>query len=114
MYPWSMKSNIAVKTLSAMAHEGRLKLIRLLIQSGDSGMGSGELAQKAEIGATTASAQLLVLSNAGLVSSQRDGRRITYFANYDALGNLLAFLMHDCCANRKEICCIVEQKSKAA
>ena len=109
-----MKNSIAVKKLSAMAHEGRLNLIRHLIKAGDTGIGSGALARKAKIGATTASAQLLVLSNAGLVKSKREGRRITYFANYDALGNLLAFLMHDCCANRSEICCIIEKKSNAA
>lgn len=109
-----MKSIQAVKTLSAMAHEGRLKLIRLLIQAGDIGVGSGDLARRAEIGATTASAQLLVLANAGLVTSTREGRRITYFANYEGLGDLLAFLTYDCCANRKEICCIVEQKAGKA
>jgi len=108
-----MKTNKAVKTLSAMAHEGRLELIRLLIQAGDAGLGSGELARKAKVGATTASAQLLVLSNAGLVRSERSGRRITYFADYQALGSLMAFLLHDCCANRKEICCVIGQDKAA-
>lgn len=108
-----MKINNAVKTLSAMAHKGRLELIRFLIQAGESGMGSGDLARKAGIGATTASAQLLVLSNAGLVRSEREGRRITYFAEYETLGGLMAFLLHDCCANRQEVCCIMD-RSKAA
>jgi len=112
MYPWNMESNTVIKSLSAMAHAGRLTLIRKLIQAGDTGIGSGDLAKQAEIGTTTASAQLLVLSNAGLVRSKRDGRRITYFANYEALGDLMAFLMHDCCANRKEICCVVERAAQ--
>jgi len=113
MYPWNMKTKTAVKILSAMAHEGRLELVRFLIQAGDSGMGSGELARTAKIGATTASAQLLILSNAGLVRSKREGRRITYFAEFEALGSLLGFLLHDCCRNRQEVCCVMEQ-SKAA
>ncbi len=105
MYSWNMKQIKAIKTLAAMAHDGRLTLLRLLIQAGDSGIQSGHLASQAGIGATTASAQLLVLSNAGLVRTERSGRFVTYFANYDHMRNLLAFLMNDCCGNRQEICC---------
>ncbi len=108
-----MKQYAAIKSLSAMAHSGRLSLLRLLIQAGDVGIGSGDLAKRAKIGATTASAQLLVLSNAGLVRSEREGRRITYFANYKMLGRLMAFLLHDCCANRQEICCVLNQEKAA-
>ena len=104
-----MIENNAVKSLSAMSHLGRLKLLRLLIQAGDTGIRSGDLAKQARVGATTASAQLLVLANADLVFSRRDGREISYFANYPALGNLMAFLMHDCCGNREEICCAVNR-----
>lgn len=97
-----------IKAMSAMAHDGRLTLMRHLIQAGPKGVGSGELGARAKIGATTASAQLLVLSNAGLVNSERDGRRVTYFANYSRLREVLKFLMHDCCGNRAEICCGLE------
>jgi len=94
-----------------MSHLGRLNLLRYLIQAGDVGIRSGELAKKAKIGATTASAQLLVLTNADLVSSKRNGREITYFANYQALGELMGFLMHDCCQNREEICCVINRQA---
>jgi len=110
MYPWIMKEKTAVKSLSAMSHVGRLKLLRFLIQAGDTGIRSGDLAKTAKIGATTASAQLLVLTNAGLITSKRNGREISYYANYKALGELMAFLMHDCCENRAEICCVVERR----
>ena len=91
MYSWIMKQNGAIKTLAAMAHDGRLKLLRRLIQAGSDGMLAGELAKFAKIGATTASAQLLVLTNAGLVRSERKGREVTYFANYDQMRSLLTF-----------------------
>ena len=108
-----MKINNAIKSLSAMAHAGRLELVRLLIQAGDSGIGAGELAENAGIQPSTASAQLLMLSNAGLVYSERDGRRITYFANYKSLGDLIAFLLHDCCAGRKEVCCVINNEASS-
>ena len=99
-----MKQDEAVKTLSAMAHDGRLKLLRRLIQAGPDGLLAGDLARHANIGATTASAQLLVLSNAGLVYSERKGRQVRYFAAYDQMRGLLSFLLVDCCAKRSEIC----------
>ncbi len=99
-----MEMSDATKTLAAIAHEGRLTLIRRLIQAGPDGVSAGTLARFAGIGPTTASAQLLVLANAGLVRSVRDGRRITYFAQYDRMKDLLAFLMLDCCGGNSDIC----------
>jgi len=103
-----MKQNDAIKSLSALAHDGRLKLMRCLIQAGPDGVGSGALARHADVGATTASAQLLVLTNAGLVRSQRQGREVTYFAEYGRFSDLMRFLLHDCCANREEVCGVLE------
>lgn len=99
-----MKQVDAVKKLSAIAHEGRLTLIRKLIQAGPDGILAGDLARTAKIGATTASAQLLVLTNAGLVKSERRGREVTYSACYEHIRDLMQFLMLDCCAKRPDIC----------
>ncbi len=104
-----METKNAVKTFSAMAHEGRLTLLRHLIEAGDSGVWAGDLAQHADIGATTASAQLTVLANAGLVSSERVGRGVRYRADYQALTDLLGFLCQDCCGGRDDICGVVAQ-----
>jgi len=94
----------AVDSLSALAHEGRLTLVRRLIQAGPSGVNAGELAQELGLGATTASAQLLVLKNAGLVQSKRSGRQIAYSVSYDKMATLLGFLMEDCCCGHAKIC----------
>ena len=89
----------AVKCLSAIAHDGRLSLIRRLIKAGPAGMASGDLAKAAKINTTTASAQLLVLSNSGLVKSARDGKKIIYSAQYDRFQQLISFLMNECCGD---------------
>jgi DNA-binding transcriptional ArsR family regulator len=94
----------SVKMLSALAHDGRLTLMRQLIQAGPEGCCAGDLADFAGIGATTASAQLGVLANADLVSARRDGRMMIYTANYAAMEGLLGFLIRDCCCDRPEIC----------
>lgn len=98
-----METKIALAGLSALAHEGRLDLFRRLVQAGSDGVPAGDLAAAAAVNLTTASAQLSVLSNAGLVAGRRHGRSIIYTANYKAIRLLIAFLMEDCCRGRSEI-----------
>ena len=94
----------AVKQLAAIAHEGRLTLLRLLIQAGPEGLPATILARSASTKLPTASAQLLVLSNAGLVTSSRSGRQIIYAANFQTMTNLLSYLTLDCCGGSATIC----------
>ncbi|MEM9743529.1 MAG: metalloregulator ArsR/SmtB family transcription factor [Pseudomonadota bacterium] len=100
----ALSEDRAVQALAAIAHNGRLRLLRALIQAGDHGIAAGQLAETAGINLTTASAQLLVLRNAGLVSKRRDGRQIIYRAHYRNLQALLSYLMFDCCAGQAAIC----------
>jgi DNA-binding transcriptional ArsR family regulator len=99
-----METKSAVTSLAALAHEGRLAIFRLLVQAGASGLAAGEVARQLGILPNTLSANLNVLSHAGLVVARRDGRSIIYAANYGAMRDLLAFLMEDCCAGSPEIC----------
>lgn len=94
----------AVSRLAAIAHEGRLALLRRLIQAGPEGLPAGELARFAQLNAPTASAQLLVLRNADLIHSERVGRQIIYRANYAGMTELLSYLMEDCCGGNRSIC----------
>ena len=99
-----MEQSSAIAALSALAHPGRLDVFRLLVRAGAEGMAAGDIAR--EVGAlpNTLSANLNILSAAGLVTSERRGRSIIYSAAYDRMGRLLAFLMEDCCAGAPEIC----------
>ncbi len=89
---------------AAIAHDGRLSLLRQLIEAGPHGETAGQLARSAEIAANTASAQLLTLVNAQLIYSERQGREIRYFANYTSISALLTFLLKDCCGKRSDVC----------
>ncbi len=99
-----MESEIAVKRLSALAQEARLDVFRLLVKAGPEGLAAGEIARALDVAPNTLSAQLLVLSNAGLIGARRDGRSIIYSIKFDAMRALLGFLMEDCCGGRPEIC----------
>ena len=99
-----MEIKTAVASLAALALEGRLSIFRLLVQAGPAGLPAGEIARRLESLPNTLSANLNVLSNAGLVASRRDGRSIIYAAAFDQMRTLLAFLMEDCCGGNAEIC----------
>ena len=99
-----METTPAVVALSALAHEGRLSIFRLLVQAGPDGMAAGEIARATGALPNTLSSNLNILSGAGLVTSRRDGRSIIYAAAYGQMRDLLAFLMEDCCGGSPEIC----------
>ncbi|HKU54171.1 MAG TPA: helix-turn-helix transcriptional regulator [Rhizomicrobium sp.] len=104
-----MKLESAADTLSALAHGGRLAIFRLLVKAGPAGLAAGDIARKLDTQPNTMSAQLLVLSNAGLIRARRDGRSIIYTADFDRMGELLQFLTKDCCGGRPEICAPLAQ-----
>jgi DNA-binding transcriptional ArsR family regulator len=99
-----MEMNDALRRLSALSQQSRLEVFRLLVKAGKQGLAAGEIARRLETAPNTLSAQLLILSNAGLVSARRDGRSIIYCADFDAMGDLLLYLTEDCCGGKPEIC----------
>lgn len=94
----------ALAGLSALSHDGRLSIFRLLVKAGPDGLAAGDIARKLDTAPNTMSAQLLILANAGLVRARREGRSIIYKVDFDAMGALLLFLTKDCCGGRAEIC----------
>jgi DNA-binding transcriptional ArsR family regulator len=99
-----MESKAAAASLSALGHEGRLTIFRLLVKAGPAGVAAGEIARRLDTLPNTLSANLNVLSHAGLITSRREGRSILYSADFAAMSALLGFLMEDCCDGAPEIC----------
>jgi len=99
-----MEFESAVACLSALAHEGRLRIFRMLVQEGVLGLPAGEIARRLDVLPNSLSANLNILSHVGLVRSRRQGRSIIYTAEYDRMRDLLSFLVEDCCGGSPEIC----------
>lgn len=99
-----MEKTDAIAALSALAHDTRIDIFRLLIRTGGEGAAAGEIASALEIRPATLSNNLTVLSAAGLIRSRREGRSIRYFARLDGVRGLLSFLMEECCGGRPELC----------
>jgi DNA-binding transcriptional ArsR family regulator len=76
----------------------------MLMQAGAEGIAAGEIARRLVVPPNTLSANLNILSHAGLIENRREGRAIIYTARYMQMAELLEFLIHDCCSGQPEIC----------
>lgn len=65
---------------------------------------AGEIGEELNVKQNTMSANLAVLTQAGLLRNEREGRSIRYFIDFGNMGLLLAFLMEDCCGGKPEFC----------
>jgi DNA-binding transcriptional ArsR family regulator len=108
-----MKLTDAVGRLSALAQDSRLDVFRLLVKAGPDGMAAGDIARKLKTAPNTLSAQLLILSNAGLIRARREGRSIIYAADFAGMSDLLLFLTEDCCGGNAQVCAPLMQTVNA-
>lgn len=99
-----MDSNLAIDALSALAQETRLNVFRRLMRALPSGMPAGSLAEELGVPASTLSAHLAILSRAGLIRAERQGRVIAYAAELAGIQALLSFLVEDCCNGDSSAC----------
>ncbi len=102
-----MKETDALAMLGALSQETRLHIVRYLIGRGNEGAAAGEIAEAMNAISSKASFHLAALERAGLIESERRSRKIIYRARLDSLGNLVSFMLNDCCGNHPDIraCC---------
>lgn len=99
-----MNAAIAADVLGALALESRIAVFRLLVRAGPGGVRAGDIADAVGAHASTLSANLAVLSRAGLIAGRREGRAIYYRAEYGRMRELIDFLLEDCCNGAPEVC----------
>ena len=92
-----MESNVAVRALGALAHENRLAIYRLLVQTGEEGLAVGAIGEKLKLAPATLSFHLAALRHAGLVTERRAGRTLYQAADYAAMNGLVGYLSENCC-----------------
>ena len=92
-----MEISSAVDALSALAHESRLAIFRVLVPEGPDGLPAGEIGKRLGIAANALSFHLTRLRYAGLVSVRRNGQQLIYAAAYDGMQRLMGFLTENCC-----------------
>ena len=99
-----MENSDAIEAFSALAHETRLMVFKLLIKEGEQGLPAGVIARKLDVQPSTLTAHLHILKRAGLLRSTRNRQKIVYSADIHGTRNLVRFLTQDCCQGQPEIC----------
>ncbi len=92
-----MKQSAAVEALTALAHDTRIEVFRLLVRAGPTGLPAGAISDAIEVAPPTLSFHLKELKQAGLVASEKVGRSQIYQADYSAMSDLMTFLTEKCC-----------------
>ncbi|WP_434050713.1 MAG: helix-turn-helix transcriptional regulator [Roseibium sp.] len=103
-----MNETDALVAFASMSSATRLRIFKRLVEAGSNGLTAGEIA--GSVGATPSrtSFHLSNMSDAGLVTSSRQARQITYRIDFATIGALMRYLLEDCCKNNATVraCCL--------
>jgi len=90
--------------LASRGHPSLLAIFRLLMRRYPDRVPAGELATALGLKASTLSAHLAALMQAGLVTQARAGTSLRYAIAMTELRRSLDYLLLDCCRGRPELC----------
>ena len=99
-----MDEKTAVAALGALAQGMRLRIFRALVGAGPDGMTPGALSVTLDVQASTLSFHLKELTHAGLVTQEREGRRLIYRPAIGQMNTLLGYLTDHCCHGMAGTC----------
>jgi len=99
-----MKPPEVVGALSALAHEHRLKIYRLLVERGPDGLPAGTIGEKIGLLPSSLTFHLQNLQRAGLILQQRVSRQLIYSADFEVMNGLIGYLTENCCAGSGSSC----------
>lgn len=98
-----MDRSKALAALSALAHETRLDLIRLLTPLGNEGMPAGQIAETLGLAGPRLSFHLSALEQAGLLRSRKVARNVFYSVDARGIGATIAYVLNHCCCDHPEV-----------
>jgi ArsR family transcriptional regulator, arsenate/arsenite/antimonite-responsive transcriptional repressor len=92
-----MKATAAVNALSALAHEHRLAVYRVLVEAGPEGLSAGTIAEKLGLVPSSLTFHTQALQRAGMIGYRRVSRQIFYAADFESVNALVGYLTENCC-----------------
>ncbi|PQO23312.1 ArsR family transcriptional regulator [Rhodobacteraceae bacterium WD3A24] len=107
-----MEKEISTR-LSTLGHPQRLEIFRLLMRRYPDHVPAGEIAEALGLKASTLSAYLSALMQAGLVTQERVGTSLRYAIAMTEVQGTFDYLLRDCCRGRPELCAPVSVTSPA-
>jgi DNA-binding transcriptional ArsR family regulator len=97
-----LESASAARLLSQLGNETRLRIVRLLVRAGRSGMTVGEIQKELDIPNSTLSHHLTSLRHVGLVEQRRESTVLRCLIDYEQINAIVDFLTRECCAAERE------------
>jgi len=92
-----MNSAKTVEALSALAHEHRLAIYRLLVEAGPEGRSAGDIAERIGLAPSSLTFHVQSLQRAALITRRRVSRQLFYSADFGAMNALVDYLTKNCC-----------------
>ena len=77
----------------------RLRMVKLIAEAGADGLTAGAIAKGVGATPSRASFHLGTLATAGVLVPSRQSRQVTYRVNFERVGQLLRYILVDCCRN---------------
>jgi DNA-binding transcriptional ArsR family regulator len=112
-----MKTPEVIGALSALAHEHRLGIYRLLVEQGPDGLPAGIIGERIGLLPSSLTFHLQNLQRAGLIEQQRVSRQLIYSADFGVMNGLIGYLTENCCSvsggSCGEVCAPVRPKKSA-
>ena len=99
-----MKTTAAIDSLSALAHEHRLAIYRLLVQRGPDGLPAGVIGERVGLVPSSLTFHLQNLQRAGLITQRRESRQLFYSADFAVMNGLVSYLTENCCSDSASTC----------
>jgi ArsR family transcriptional regulator, arsenate/arsenite/antimonite-responsive transcriptional repressor len=99
-----MKTSMIIAALSALAHEHRLAIYRLLVEWGPVGLSAGAIGERIGLLPSSLTFHLQNLQRAGLIARRRLSRQLIYSADFNAMSGLVGYLTENCCSQSEGEC----------
>jgi ArsR family transcriptional regulator len=94
-----MKLDTAANILANIGNPTRLKIVRLLVRTGDDGLAVGEIQRKLVIPGSTLTHHITRLKSAGVITQHRNQATLICKIEFDVLQDLVDYLTEECCAD---------------
>jgi ArsR family transcriptional regulator len=90
--------DVVARRLAQLGNPWRLRAFRLLVKAGDNGIPVKDIQAHLKIPQSTLSHHVAHLIAAGLVYQTREGRILRCRVDFDAIREVLHYLLEDCCS----------------
>ena len=113
-YSGNVETKNLIDALSALAHDTRLKVYRLLVVAGPQGLPAGRIGEELDLPPATLSFHLAHLARAGLAKSRQEGRFVIYSADFQNMNALVGYLTENCCGGQSCAPRVAKARKRAA